>query len=209
MPAAASALRRARASNAARVGVIAVRDDAGRNAGACRARSRPAGIGAVGDDQRDLGGKFRRGAGSISACRLEPRPEIEDARPSAGPRSLRRRVSSVPGAPVGRGDDAADAIDALARRREARVTAAPPSGATIATMPMPQLKVRAISRAGDAARPREPARTPAAAASCRASISAASTFGQHARDVLDEPAAGDMRQRLDAARRDRARQLLT
>ena len=85
---------------------------------------------------------------------------------------------------------------ARAARRRLGVVGA----STTAIMPMPQLKVRAISASATPPARCEPARRPAAAARRAASISAAQALGQHARHVLDQAAAGDVGQRLDARR---------
>ena len=67
------------------------------------------------------------------------------------------------------------------------------------TMPMPQLKVRAISSGSIL----PCACRKAISRGCSqasASITRVAAVGQHARDILEQPAAGDVRQRLDPAR---------
>ena len=68
---------------------------------------------------------------------------------------------------------------------------------TMTTMPMPQLKVRSISRLDRAAASLQPSEIPAAGANAPRSISAREAGGQHARHVLGQAAAGDMGERLD------------
>ena len=93
------------------------------------------------------------------------------------------------------------------RRSSASITAAASASATIAAMPMPQLKVRAISPGSIF----PCAWRKAISRGCgqaSASISAWQSIGQHARDVLEQAAAGDMGERRDPAGADQRQQRL-
>jgi hypothetical protein len=76
------------------------------------------------------------------------------------------------------------------------------SGATTATMPMPQLKVRSISGPETPAVLAQPAEDRRQVPGVEIDHGT-EPFGQHPRQVLGQPAAGDVRERVHAARADR------
>jgi hypothetical protein len=163
---------------------------------------------------------------------LEPRPEIRtatrafsarafptcalsgpiqafrhrDALPrfTRGPRPARSGNGAAPRPPL----DATDALDPLARAFQHAGDDGDISSGTTSTMPMPQLKVRAIS-AGSIlpCACRNAIRRGCSHAS--ASTNARQAFGQDARDIFQQAAAGDMGQRVDAPGADLRQQAFT
>ena len=156
----------------------------------------PARRGTIGDDAHDrrMRSAPRAQARAIAAMLL-PRPEIRIARRQlvarahasiATPRVPCAHLTDDPGL-------LAAAASAAAAPRSAR------AAATITTMPMPQLKVRYISRLQRSRR--------CAPASRKRRRRPAMTLqhdfqpvAQHARDVVGETAAGDVRQRVHRQR---------
>ena len=157
------------------------------------ARARPPRLGPVGEDEAGLG-RMRRGR----PCRARAR-----ACSTRRPRSGSRRAAALTDAPrSGR--------PRPRRHRPIRSTVSPASaktaasaaarsGATTATMPMPQLKVLSISASADPGGRASQAKTGGSVQASR-STSAPRPVGQHPRQVLGQPAAGDVGEAVHARR---------
>ena len=171
----------------------------------CRpaARARPAASRIVDEHEHDLGRDSRRRGRprSAPACWCRARrsgsPTVRRAMRVAMP-----STDAAPARPPVRAATIAADRDAPSRRRASSVGARRRrhrSGATTTIMPMPQLKVRAISASATPPVAREPAEHRRHRPG-RGVDRAATSVGQHARHVLEQAAAGDVRQRLDARR---------
>ena len=172
---------------------------------AAAARARPGGVRTVRDHDRDAGVEAPVAIASMSACRLLPRPEMSTP--------IVRAPAGVPdgGSDAGRSpieNSAAAALDGADRGRAAppaaseRLAAADAASATAATAtirPTPMLNVRSMSSPRHGAGLLEPheERRHLPRPTVERPLGARR---QHARQVVGDPAAGDVRHPLDQPR---------
>ena len=175
----------------------------------CRARralASPAASARSRDHARDLRRESRRrGRRGAIAVMLQPRPEMRIDEPQR--RSGAHLVDDDAARPPARTSPISCACSPRALQELDRRLARCAAG-TMTTMPMPQLKVRYISRRVDARRRAAASRTPGRAASAPRRARASSAIRQHARDVVGEAAAGDVRQAVHRQRRHQREQRL-
>src|SRR6185437_12322301 len=124
------------------IGIVAMRDDAARNPRP-RRDGEAACILPVRDDADDLGGEAGGGAGFDERLHVGAAPGDEDRRPQPGHRPAMLRMTTPGPSPRRARRPMRWTVSPASASSVATLSAA--SGAQMATMPMPQLKVRAIS----------------------------------------------------------------
>ena len=147
-------------------------------------------------------GKSGARLASTSACMFEPRPEISTAIRLCRPRHVAelQLAAKMHCRRAVLGNDLPDHAGRLRRQLRGRENLLLARlGSAMTTMPMPQLNVRVISVVSMPCRCLQPAEHARAPASCRDRCVHGEAVGQNARDVFEQPAAGDVRQRLDRA----------
>ena len=157
--------------------------------------ARPGASGLLREDADDLGGIVGRLGG------LDQRRHVGAAAGDQDRDALRVTGASVPSKVTGSSgavDERADDRGAARRsRRGCAISRSASSAATTASMPTPQLKVRSISRSAMPPISREPAEDRRHGDGVEVDVGG-EVVGQHARDVVDEAAAGDVGEGLDA-----------